>query len=425
MNFGAYATQVAGWDALLRDAQRLGLAPEGQAATPPEKARGAEGLLLERSLEPPVLYPFPIALLALLGLGMRGRGGNVARSQRAIGLLLPVALALYLFYGAYSYRELRFLLPLQALLLVCASRAFASSRKSLRPATLALAGLALLSAAADIAAASRPMQSTSPYGRTNEETLALRWIDRSIEANAIIAVRTHTALVERELLFHQTDRRWVPIGRDEHQLRIEALGLEDGARPRKDLDGAQRAFLAEYRPHAIDLDQTVIDLMELRAELLAGRPLQDDVREAALALLLRLPQGALGDDARSAFAAVLVRAELTPTELGLAVFFLARSAVLDSFARDLVKLGALLERMPERPAYLSDLYLFEYVLEEAELRQMLLTGEVAAYGPDGTRGTRALAPQWKGLELVGEWPRPGFAPQASNGRFALYRLKRA
>jgi hypothetical protein len=167
------------------------------------------------------LYPWPIALLSLLGGTVAWRAGGRARRLVAftfvfvaatLGLLLP-----------FFWQADRFLLPLLPFVAACAAQALvppAGRRARLTAAALALAGLLLVARRGDT-----PLDASS-------ETRCLASIDAAVEPTAAVLLHTNPFLF-RDYLRDRTedganaprDRLWVPVGLDEHRKAIRKLGI--------------------------------------------------------------------------------------------------------------------------------------------------------------------------------------------------------
>jgi 4-amino-4-deoxy-L-arabinose transferase-like glycosyltransferase len=222
------------------------------------------------------LYPWPIALMAVLGaIGALGRPGP----QRAIaGLAVAGVATLTMIQLGFFWQWDRFLLPALPLIALLASLPFGVTwPRAARwgAAVLALASLPLLP---------RPYP---PPDSDLGEVSALRAIERRVEPDAAIIMRTNVFFF-RQILRHHADRVWLPLGITQ-EAGLRASGLRPYATVRQDeawvhdalqglpfrADGAEtavRALLAEGRPtYFSDLLAFQVPFMDDMRRLLAAR----------------------------------------------------------------------------------------------------------------------------------------------------------
>jgi 4-amino-4-deoxy-L-arabinose transferase-like glycosyltransferase len=197
------------------------------------------------------LYSWPIAVLVLVGFveAVRAGGRRGELAWLALAFTLPTVAAQVVFF----WQDTRFLLPIVPVLLCVAALPFAPEvRVAVRASALALAiaGLVLLA------------RSPTLYAREKQlwEPTKLRQIDALVPPNAAVLAHSTEPFVRRILRRPGTDRIWVPIGLDAHQLarRLEKVAptgpaRDDGGWMRHGLDprsaeGIVREMLSEGRP---------------------------------------------------------------------------------------------------------------------------------------------------------------------------------
>jgi hypothetical protein len=167
------------------------------------------------------LYPWPIAALVALGLieGAR-RPGSV---RMLCALTVAFAVPLVVLQTFFFWQDTRFLLPAVPLLCAVAAVPFGRGEPvGVRVSALALGvlgvGLLVLTAG------------TYPPAENLHEPATLTAIAARVEPNAAILVRTNGPFFRRLVRQQGTDRVWVPLGFDEHQLAVRAFHLTAHAR---------------------------------------------------------------------------------------------------------------------------------------------------------------------------------------------------
>jgi 4-amino-4-deoxy-L-arabinose transferase-like glycosyltransferase len=202
------------------------------------------------------LYPWPAALLAVLGLAeaLRGR----ANRTRLVPVVACLVLALLGVYLPFFWQDPRFLLPALPAVAALAAVPFRPGA----PATVRVAasGLAALGLAA--------LWSAGPEawarGKNFHEFDALAEIARHAEPNAAVVVNTTEPFFARALRDHGADRVWVPLGLDAHQLAIAMNGIRPYGVARTDPGWIERGLVASFDP-----DRTASVIQRLFD---AGRP---------------------------------------------------------------------------------------------------------------------------------------------------------
>jgi 4-amino-4-deoxy-L-arabinose transferase-like glycosyltransferase len=199
------------------------------------------------------LYPWPVAVLAALGIA---RGIRTSGTPRILVLMtLGLVGALYALQTVFFWQAERFLLPALPLVAALAALPLApSSGRLARTAGVALVLLALVFAF---------RHSYAPPDRDWGEVAGLRELAIRTERNAVVLARTNGAFFEQLLRSGGADRLWMPLGLDEWQLairmhRLTSHGAVAGARWIVDPVGAPlrpaplretvRGLLREGRP---------------------------------------------------------------------------------------------------------------------------------------------------------------------------------
>jgi 4-amino-4-deoxy-L-arabinose transferase-like glycosyltransferase len=171
------------------------------------------------------LYPWPIALLVALGLIVGFRAGG---RRRELALLAAFTVAsFFLGHVAYFWQDPRFLLPALPALLAAAGSAFAAeASRWVQGGALALTVVGLVSLAG-------PGETYVPDNRFGEPQV-LAEIAEHVPPDGAILVRTNEAYFRRLLRTPGSDRLWVQLGADPHELSIRMHRIrpeEEGTRP--------------------------------------------------------------------------------------------------------------------------------------------------------------------------------------------------
>jgi 4-amino-4-deoxy-L-arabinose transferase-like glycosyltransferase len=197
-------------------------------------------------------YSWPIAVLALAGTvaGLRLPGAP----RTVVVFALVSVLVTVVFHGVYFWQAERFILPALPLCATMAALPLAGRGRA-RWAAVGLATLALI-------ILTRAPEPFGPPHKVFHEPATLRAIDRAVEPNAVILVRTNAYFFERLLRRNGADRIWVPLGLCDRRFTI----LWNGIRPyaqrgdgrwmvdvfgewnEAQTEAALRALLADGRP---------------------------------------------------------------------------------------------------------------------------------------------------------------------------------
>jgi hypothetical protein len=157
------------------------------------------------------LYPWPIAVLGIVGAvqGLRRPGAARALALLTLGLIA----SLVAFQSAFFWQGARFLLPMLPLCAVLAALPFgASSRPFVRAAALPLLAVAI----ATVAHTPHLYEPPIHFG----EVATLREIDDVTEPNAALLANTTASFFDRFLRRGGADRVWVPLRVSEHMFDI-------------------------------------------------------------------------------------------------------------------------------------------------------------------------------------------------------------
>jgi hypothetical protein len=157
------------------------------------------------------LYPWPVAVLAALGIviGVRTSG----KPRTLVLLTLGVAGVLYVMQSAFFWQSERFLLPAVPLMMAVAALPLAPSAGPLARGAgvfLVLLGIGL----------ALGRHSYAPPDRDWGEVADLRELASRVEKNAVVLARTNSIFFERFLREGDADRLWIPLGLCEWQLPI-------------------------------------------------------------------------------------------------------------------------------------------------------------------------------------------------------------
>lgn len=455
-NFRAYARMLMPISSFADDGARFERAaePKPKLTREEKRARRKEKIhpyeLVERrfDVEPHHLYPFFVFVLAIVGFGLSSQEGEKRTVRRATAMTLIAGTLFFALYAVYPFRETRFLLPLQVLVLVFAARAFTARSRPLRIAVWVLALYALWSALPELSRATRAPQGNPPFGRTDEERTTLAALDDLLpDENVTLIAHTHGSLIEEELLDH--DRRWVPLALDGHERRIEAYGLRDHGSPRK-ASAERLERLASYQLPALEWTATTDVLVTRLAEgTLTGATFDETDREWLLTHLDKLSAipyprtTVLLERVRNVFYEDLseaARDELLATCRDVSLGAIARRIgelvgeartsgrslyYVDLCIFDLGALGQEIDRMLREEAYRREMhratFTEEYLRggngEELDIatidaRTAFVRGEFK--GPDDAASPAAEA-RWRVA-------RPGFKKDDAEGYFHLFEL---
>jgi 4-amino-4-deoxy-L-arabinose transferase-like glycosyltransferase len=161
-------------------------------------------------------YPWPAAVLLLIGTATALWRGGTARSLALLSWLLTILfIALHV---AYFARGSRLILPVVPVLAAVMALPFApGSRGWLRAAAVALLAATLLLEAAH-------PEDRAPPDRVIHDTATLEKIAAVTEPDAAILARTNPFAFAR-VLRRDADRVWVPLRMDAHQAAIERQKL--------------------------------------------------------------------------------------------------------------------------------------------------------------------------------------------------------
>ena len=162
------------------------------------------------------LYPWPVAILLLVGAveAARRPGPTRALLLLVLGFGVPLVVLQTLFF----WQDTRFLLPLLPLAFALAGVPMARHEPiAVRVANLALGALAVSVLARTPGTYAPPKMFHEPATLSN--------IARRVEPNAALLVHTNGAFFDRLVRTPGTDRVWVPLGLDEHQLATRLLHL--------------------------------------------------------------------------------------------------------------------------------------------------------------------------------------------------------
>jgi len=201
------------------------------------------------------LYPWPVALLAVVGLGLAARRPGAGRTLALLaGGYVVMVLAVY---APFFWQWDRFLVPV--LPLVCALAVVPLGdgepiwQRAAGGALLALGlGMGLVTATA-----------FEPPNPATGEAIRLELLGARLEPNAAVMARTNVFFAER-FLRRGSERVWLPIGRCEHRQQIAQHGLV----PLAATDGA-RGWIVDALAEPFRPDQAVAAIDGLLAE---GRP---------------------------------------------------------------------------------------------------------------------------------------------------------
>ncbi len=202
------------------------------------------------------LWPWPVALLVAGGALDALRRPGPPRTLAVLGLgTLAALVALHL---AFMWQATRFLVPALPLALTLGGLPLrAEAPRAVRAAAAALALAALVVVA-------RTPNAFAPAAPDTQEPAALAALADAVEPDATVMLHTNPFFFER-FLRHGADRRWVPLGLDEHRLPIAVLGLRPYA-----LDGRPSGWVRD----AIDMPLRPAAAEQATRALLAdGRPL--------------------------------------------------------------------------------------------------------------------------------------------------------
>jgi len=201
------------------------------------------------------LYPWPLALLAVVGLVFGVRRAGPTRTLAVIaGGYVVLVLAVY---APFFWQWDRFLVP--ALPLVCALAAVPLG--DAEPIWQRVAGGALLALGLGIGLTTAT--AFEPPNPATGEAVRLELLGTRLEPNAAVMVRTNVFFAER-FLRRGTDRVWLPIGRCEHREQIARHGLVPLA-----ATGGARGWIRDALAEPFRPDDAVAAIDELLAE---GRP---------------------------------------------------------------------------------------------------------------------------------------------------------
>jgi len=201
------------------------------------------------------LYPWPVAVLAIMGSALGCRRPGPARLLTAITVL--TAAGLLATYLPFFWQWDRFLLPVLPLVLAVAALAVG------RPAPVVVRVAGCILVALTLVQAYRTPRAFEPPDKPLRDVASLQAIAARVERNAVLIARSNVFQVSR--LFHaDTDRLWLPVGRCDHRQRVrdlrrdpvrltgtpqswvwDVIGMPLGA---EDVEGAVTALLRSGRP---------------------------------------------------------------------------------------------------------------------------------------------------------------------------------
>jgi hypothetical protein len=157
----------------------------------------------------------------------------------------------------FFWQGTRFLVPVLPPLLALAAVPFGSeARPVVRSVALIFGGAALLTIVWTPGSFERPQVFREP------ETL--REIDRRVEPNAVVLVRTNEHFFRLLLRRPGTDRIWVPLGLNDHQLAVRWFHVRPYDVAPTGGDWINHALSETFSPDAVE--------QVIRGALQAGRP---------------------------------------------------------------------------------------------------------------------------------------------------------
>jgi hypothetical protein len=180
-----------------------------------------------------------------------GPDTRAAATFALVSVLVTVA-----FYGPFNWQAERFLLPVLPLCAIMAALPLARGGPLLRTAAVALLALA-------VALLVRAGEPFGPPHKVLHEPTTLQAIDRLVEPDAVLAVRTNPYFFERFLRRAGTDRIWAPLGLCERRFIIRWNRVLPYARAQNDGSWVLDVF---ERVTATDMEAAV------RSLLATGRP---------------------------------------------------------------------------------------------------------------------------------------------------------
>ena len=164
------------------------------------------------------LYPWPIAVLAVLGISLQFRDGGRKRQFAALGVVtIGATVALY---SIYFWQSGRFLLPILPIVAVLAGYPLgARIPLQLRVPAIGLFAWGLTLLFQGYPDAFGPPQPALGIGQT------LLAIDAEVEDNARIIGHAPHLLVSRTI-GPAEDREWIHLGADPHRINLKKMGRE-------------------------------------------------------------------------------------------------------------------------------------------------------------------------------------------------------